>query len=129
MGRWETASPMRENMKRIIFIALLIVSFFVMPVFADRNTSTIKGFSASTLVKRGDWKIYRISFVATADAGSFTIYDSLTSEESSDTNVKTEGSSEKTGGGHPLDFADKPLEGSTGLYLVVVGTNVVIEYE
>ncbi len=115
-------------MKKIILV-LLAFSLLAIPVFADRNTTTTVGYTSNTLIKRGDWKVYRISYVATANGGSFTIYDSLTAGEGSNTNVKTEGSEATSGNGKPLDFASKPLEGSTGLYLVVNNANVVVEYE
>lgn len=118
-------------MKKRIFALLAILLFAVSlcPSFADRNTSTIKGYSASALIKRGDWKIYRIAYTATANGGSFTVYDSLTAGAGSNTNVKTEGSEATALNGKPLDFTNKPLEGSTGLYLVINSANVVVEYE
>jgi hypothetical protein len=117
-------------MKKIILILLAIFLLGIVPVsFADRNISTIKGYTASALVKRGDWKIYRITFIATTAVGSFTIYDSLTKEAGSNTNVKAEGGEATVGNSKVYDFTNKPLEGSTGLYLVVVTGNVVVEYE
>lgn len=115
-------------MRKKICLALFLISLSTF-AFADRDTSTIKGYTANTLIKRGDWKIYRISFVATANGGSFTVYDSLTAGEGSNTNVKTEGSEATSLNGKPMDFTNKPLEGSTGLYLVVNTANVVVEYE
>ena len=119
-------------MRKRLFVLLgvfLIGIFLSYPVFADRNTSTTAGYTSNTLIKRGDWKIYRISYVATAANGSFTVYDSLTAGEGSNTNVKTEGSEATSGNGKLLDFVSKPIEGSTGLYLVVNNANVVVEYE
>ena len=115
-------------MKKIILAVLMGLSLITF-AFADRNASTITGYTANTLIKTGDWKVYRISFVATANGGSFTIYDSLTAGAGSNSNVKTEGSEATSGNGKPLDFSNKPLEGSTGLYLVVNNANVVVEYE
>src|SRR3990167_10231294 len=115
-------------MKKIILVCLLFI-FLSVPCFADRDTPTITGYTSNTLVKRGDWKIYRISFVATANGGSFTVYDSLTAGGGSNSNVKTEGSEATSANGKPMDFTNKPLEGSTGLYLVVNNANVVVEYE
>ena len=115
-------------MKKVILIIFFIFTSLSMAC-ADRNESTTKGYTANTLIKRGDWKVYRVSFVATANGGSFTIYNSLSAEEGSNTNVKTEGSEATSLNGKPLDFTDKPLEGSTGLYLVVNNANVVVEYE
>ena len=115
-------------MKKILTVLLLIM--FLSPfAFADRDSSTIEGYSANALVKTGDWKIYRVTFVATANGGKFTVYDSLTAMDGSDTNVKTEGSEATSLNGKVLDFSAKPLEGSTGLYLVISNANVVVEYE
>ena len=114
-------------------ICLILICCFVMSfageVFADRNTSTTEGFSANALVKRGDWKLYRISYIVTTTTSSFTIHDSLTAGATSETTIKTEGGRAVSGDGDTLDFTNKPLEGSTGLYLVVDNCNVVIEYE
>jgi hypothetical protein len=113
----------------VLMVVFLLLFLSVSPLFADRNTSTITGYTASTLIKRGDWKIYRITYIVTAAGGSFTVYDSLTIGAGSNTNVKTEGSEAVDKNGKILDFTDKPLEGSTGLYLVVSNANVVVEYE
>ena len=116
-------------MKRI-WVILFLSFILILPVaFADRNTSIITGYTANTLVKRGDWKIYRIVFVATASGGSFTVYDSLTAGAGLNTNVKTEGSEAVSLNGKNLSFVGKPLEGSTGLFLVVNNANVIVEYE
>lgn len=114
-------------MRKILIIAALVVLAFASNVFADRNTPTITGYSSSTLVKRGDWKIYRVTFLVTAAGGTFTIYDGLVGGDNS--NIKTEGAEAVDKDGKLLDFTAKPLEGSTGLYLVVVNCDVIIEYE
>ena len=116
-------------MKKIL-LAILLMVLFATPVLADRNTSTIKGYTASELIKRGDWKVYRITWYATANGGSFGIYDTLGGVTViSNANVKTEGSEATSLNGKPLDFTNKPLEGSTGLYLYVNNATVVVEYE
>ena len=115
-------------MKKIILI-LSAVFLLASTSFADRNVPTITGYTSNTLIKRGDWKIHRITYVATANGGSFTVYDSLTAGGGSNSNVKTEGSEATSLNGKPMDFTNKPLEGSTGLYLVVNNANVVVEYE
>ena len=117
-------------MKKLILGLLIVFLLGIVSIsFADRNVTTTKGYSASVLVKRGDWKIYRITLVSTSTNASFTVYDSLTIGAGSDTNVKTEGAEAVSGMGKVYDFTNKPLEGSTGLYLVIVSGNVVIEYE
>ena len=115
-------------MKKIFLLSIILFLIFS-PVFADREVPTITAYTSDTLVKRGDWKIYRIAFIATANGGSFTVYDSLTAYEGSNSNVKTENSEATSLNGEPMDFTNKPLEGSTGLYLVVNNANVVVEYE
>lgn len=116
-------------MRKILLVLFLIGIVFTPLAFADRNTSTIAGYSASTLVKRGDWKIYRITFIATSNSGNFIIFDSLTIGAGSTSNIKTEGAEATAQNGKVLDFSSKPLEGSTGLYLAISNANVVIEYE
>jgi len=113
-----------------IFIALLLVAFLTPFAFADRNTSTIKGYSASELIKRGDAKVYRVSWYATSNGGSFGLYDTLGGVTVlSTTNVKTEGSEATALNGKQLDFTGKPLEFSTGLYIYVNNAVVTVEYE
>ena len=116
-------------MKKLFMVLALAIGLFISPSFADRNVSTITAYTSNTLIKRGDWKVYRITYVVTSAGGSFTIYDSLTAGAGSNSNVKTEGSEATSLNGKSLNFTDKPLEGSTGLYLVVNNANVVVEYE
>jgi len=116
-------------MKRKLLI-LLICCFmlgFAEEVFADRNTSSFSARTTSGLIKRGDWKIYRISFIATTGVGTFAIYDELTPVTES--KIRTEGSQAATGNDRFYDFTKKPLEGSTGLYLEMNNGSIVIEYE
>lgn len=115
----------RKNMKRIIILFLLIFSVFSYAL-ADRNKPTITAYTSDTLIKRGDWKIYRIDFIATSSGGNFTIYDAL---DANDGYEKTEGSEATSGNGKPIDFSNKPLEGSTGLYLKITTASVIIQYE
>jgi len=115
-------------MRKVLFLILLFMLLTPF-AFADREVETVTGYNSSTLVKRGDWKIYRIDFVATANGGSFTVYDSLTAAEGANSNVKTEQSEATALNGKPLDFTNKPIEGSTGLYLVVNNANVVLHYK
>ena len=116
-------------MKKLILV-LLLMGLFICPAFAEsRQGSTITGYSASTLIKRGDWKVYRISYVATSNGGSFSVYDALAGTTTANSNVKAEGSEATSLNSKVLDYSNKPLEGSTGLYLVVNSANVVVEYE
>ena len=110
-----------------IFLALLLVAVLFSPVLADRDSSTTTAYTSNTLIQRGDWKVYRVTFVATSAGGSFAIHDALNPGTNSD--IKTEGSEATSLNGKTLDFSDKPLEGSTGLYLIVKTATVVVEYE
>lgn len=118
-------------MKRIILSLILIIIFFVSPflnAFADRDTATIAVYNASILVKRGDAKIYSITFVASANSGNFAVYDA-TSLTVSGTDIKAEGSEVTAAGSQFQDFSNKPLELSTGLYLSITDGTVLIRYE
>ena len=114
-------------MKRILLM-LLFLAFLVPNVYADRNVSTIKAYTSSELIRTGDAKVYRVTWYATADDGSFGIYDSI-GLPLSNSAVKTEGSEADIGNGGFNDFTNKPLEFSTGLYLYIVDMVVVVEYE
>ena len=115
-------------MKRFMLVLLLMV-FFIPNAYADRNLSTVKGFTASELIQRGDAKVYRVTWYATSANGVFGIYDSLTNGSLTNTTVKTEGSEATSGNGGYLDFTNKPLEFSTGLYIYIVNATVVVEWE
>lgn len=108
---------------------LLMILFLLTPAFADRisKTTTVYTSTAGTLVKRGDARIHRILFMATANSGSFAIYDALNSYTES--SIKAEGSEATSRNGKPYDFSNEPLELSTGLYLVVNTGAVVLTYE
>ena len=121
-------------MKKIFILLFLVGAILVglktQEVVAEsRQGSTITGYTASTLIKRGDQKVYRITLLATSNGGNFTISDSLTIGATSDSNVKTEGSEATALNSKVYDFSNKPLEGSTGLYLTVTTANIVVEYE
>lgn len=115
-------------MKRFLLV-LLFLTFLVPSAYADRNVSTIKGFTASELIQRGDAKVYRVTWYATSSGGRFGIYDSISESSLTNTNVKTEGSEATSLNGATLDFTGKPLEFSTGLYLYIVNATVVVEWE
>ena len=116
-------------MKRFILVLLFLV--FLVPIaYADRNTSTIAAYNSSrTLVKLGGWKVYRVSFIATSAKGSFAIYDSLTYAGNTISTVKAEGQEATAFDSKFYNFTNKPIEGSTGLYLDVSHATVILEYE
>ena len=116
-----------------IFAILLILGLFISPVLADRNVATIKGFTTSQLVKRGDGKVYSITFIATANNGEFAIHDVASMENAVtgdvSTTIKAEGKEATSGNSEFYNHKDKPLEFSTGIYLYIVSGTVVIEYD
>lgn len=119
-------------MRRIsIGMMILMLMIFLCPISYSRiaGERTIKGFQSSQLIKRGDIRIYKVTFSATGNTASFTIYNSLTSEEGSNDNVMTEGSEATSGNGKCYNFYDDPLEMSTGAYIVINSMNVIVEYD
>ena len=116
-------------MKKLFLITLILLFSFCFPVFADRNTPTVKAYTTSELIKTGDWKIYRIYYYPTSNGGTFAVYDTTTIGAAAVTNVKTEGAEATALNGQPQDFTSKPLEGSTGLYLHIVNAVVLLSYE
>ncbi len=116
-------------MKKICFILLIccFVLGFARDVYADRNKSSFSTRTTSGLIKRGDWKIYRITFIATTNAGNFAIYDELLPQTVAQ--IKAEGREATANNSEFYDFTEKPLEGSTGLYLEITTGIAIIEYE
>ena len=113
-------------MKKISLLLVLIILFFVSTVFADRDTATVTTYKTTQLVKRGDAKIYSVSFVATANGGNFIIQDATSLSNSS---TKVEGSEVTSAGSQFQDFSNKPLEFGTGIYLVITSGYVTLRYE
>ena len=120
-------------MRKLLFFSLIVCLLFPFSVSADRNVQTIKGFSVSQLIKRGDAKVYSIDFIATGAGGEFTLHDvddlSDISIIDGSTTIKAEGREATANNGKFYDFTNKPLEFSNGLYLRVVSATVVIRYE
>jgi len=113
-----------------IFLTFFLLLIFVPSVFADRNTTSIANKTSSELIKRGDWKVYRVSYNTTANNGSFAIYDCLTEYTATDDVITpAEGSEATSGNGKVIDFTNKPIQGSTGLYLWINNASVCVEYE
>lgn len=113
-------------MKKILLF--LVCMFFITSVYADRDTATVTTYKSSQLIKRGDVKIYSVTFVATSNGGNFIIYDALTAT-SGFGDIKAEGSEATSANSKYLDFSNKPLEFSTGLYLSITGGYVILRYE
>ena len=119
-------------MKKIFLVLVLISLIFVPSVFADRDTATVTTYNSSQLIKRGDAKIYSITFKATANGGNFIILNALTDTTSpagSLTDIKAEGGEVTALGSQFQNFSDKPLEFSTGLYLIITDGYVILRYE
>ena len=116
-----------------IFLTFFLLLIFVPSVFADRNTTSIANKTSSELIKRGDWKVHKVSYNVTSNGGGFAIYD-VTSESVSDfidgsAITPAEGSQATALNGDTLDFSSKPIEGSSGLYLWINNASVCVEYE
>lgn len=122
-------------MKRKFAIVLLLGLFFVSSVFADRISTTERGFTTSQLVKRGGARIYSIDFIATSNSGNFALHDSITNagcitgDGSATSTIKAEGQEATAYNSKHYDFTDKPLEFLDGIYLFVNNATVVIRYE
>jgi len=119
-------------MKRTIlaFMVLAVIGLMCRPVFADRNVATNTKYDVSTdngLIKRGNGKVYRINFQATANNGYFYLYDSTSNGSADD--IKVIGSQATSKNSALLDYSQKPLEFSTGLYLYGTDCSLVISYE
>ena len=116
----------------LLAVFLLFFSGNVGNVFADRNTATTTTYSSSQLIKRGEGLIYSISFVATANDGNFIIYDALAATDTGGSDLSeiiAEGKQACSGNGGFQNFADKPLEFSTGLYLYITSGYAIVSYE
>ncbi len=111
-------------------LAFFVVLSFTLPAFArSHDVPTIAAYTSNTLVKRGDWKIHRITFTATANGGNFGVYDVLTAGAITAAGIKTEGSEATSLNSTLYDFTGNPIEGSTGLFLEIVTGTALIEYE
>lgn len=120
-------------MKRIFFVVFVWLMFIFIPIIhADRDTATVTTYRASQLVQRGDAKVYSATFVASANGGDFILYDAVDLNFAAGTeldSIQAEGSEVTALGGHFQDFSDKPLEFSTGLYIIVNDGYLTLRYE
>ena len=114
-------------MKRLLCFLLITLAFIPFALAESRITKTTEIYTASALIKRGDAKVSRIEYIATANGGGFSIHDALTQDVTTD--IKAEGSQATSGNSGVYDYSSDPLEVSTGLYLTIVNANVVITYE
>lgn len=123
----------RRDMK--ILSVLIVALFLVSNAFADNRislTRTVYRAGTSTLVKRGDAKVYSLAFIATANNGDFMILDALTDTTigaGSISDVRSEGKQATSGNTYLRDFIDHPLEVSTGLYIVVNNGYLTVTYD
>lgn len=114
-------------MKKII-LSLVFLLGVCFSSYAERETITTTGYKASQLVKRGEAKVYSISFIATAAGGNFIISDAITASTLLST-LKAEGSEATSKNSSFQDFKDRPLELSTGLYLTITDGYLILRYE
>ncbi len=119
-------------MKKVFMFLILFTLLFASNAFSDRDTATVTTYNSSQLIKRGDAKIYSITFKAIANGGNFIILNALTDTTSpagSLTDIKAEGGEVTALGSQFQDYSNKPLEFSTGLYLVITDGYVILRYE
>jgi hypothetical protein len=115
-------------MKRLLLAMVLIFALVGSFAFADtRQKHTIGVYTSSTLIKRGDAKVYRIDYIVTSNGGGWAIYDGLSGD--TEANAKTEGSEATALNGKPYDFNADPIECSTGLYLWINNATVIVTYD
>lgn len=112
---------------------MFLMTLFLVPlVFADRNTSTVTAYKASTLIQRGGTKLYSVTFTASANGGDFMLIDDTEQTPGASeilANTKAEGSEVTALGSQHQDFSDKPLLFRDGLYLVINDGYAIVEYE
>ena len=119
-------------MKKILLFFILILFCFVGNTFSEtRIQPTITAYTSNQLVKRGDAKVYSATFVSTAANGFFCLLDALTNTNSGTTvtDMKAEGSEATSANSKFYDFSNKPIEFSTGLYIVVSNGFLTLKYE
>ena len=115
-------------MKKILLFTVLLFCFTCNMAFADRETATITNYKTSQLIKRGEGRIYAVSFVATANGGNFILYDATSATQGFD-DIFAEGSEATSANSQFQDYTKKPLEFSTGLYIAITNGYAIVEYE
>ena len=119
---------LKEGIMKKILIFMVMMMLISLTSYAARNQATTTTYNSSQLIKRFEGKIYYISFVATSNGGDFILYDAV-SDVKGFSAVKAEGSEATSLNSHSQDYSDKPLEFTTGLYLVITTGYIVITYE
>ena len=118
-----------------IFLLLILISVlcgFLSSSFGDtRQYPTTTIYNSSQLIKRGDTKVYSITFVASANGGDFILFDDSSQAVTpiAYNTIRAEGSEATSLNGGYQDFSDKPLEFSTGLYLMINDGYIILRYE
>lgn len=115
-------------MKRIFFVLLFVLFVFSQSAIAERDTATTTTYNSSQLLKTGEGLIYSVSFVATSSNGNYMLRDAIT-DVPGFSNVKSEGSEATSLNSQFQDYSNKPLEFTTGLYLVVTNGYVTVSYK
>lgn len=121
----------KQSIYKLFLVAFVIMSVYFTTLglaYAARNQATTTTYKTSQLIKRFQGKIYYISFVATSNGGDFILYDAV-SDVKGFSAVKAEGSEATSLNSHFQDYSDKPLEFTTGLYLVITDGYVTVSYE
>lgn len=115
-------------MKKIFLILIVFIFLTISFAYAARNRATTTTYNSSQLIKIGEGFIYFVSFSATANGGDYILYDDIVDPKGF-AKVKSEGSQATTLNSGFQDYTKKPLEFSTGLYLVVNDGYVTVSYE
>lgn len=122
-------------MKKIFFISFILLAFTSNISFADnRISTTVTAYNSSgiteTVVKRGDARVYSVSFVASSAGGQFLLLDAVSNtSRTSFADIKAEGKEATTLDSQFQDFSEMPLEFSTGLTIVVINGTLILRYE
>lgn len=130
--------PLGVKMKKILlFIPILFICgnvfasnlFFGSP--GNRVNLTYKTISANTLIKRGQGEIYRLDFQATGSTGSFTICDSTQGGTcaTEGLGVVSEGGQATSGNSYSIDYGDRPVQTTVGIYAIVSNGTLIVTYD
>lgn len=138
---------MNKFFKRLIFISLFLVGWFLLSSFfisvdskaadsffgpvGNRVNLTYKIISANTLIKGTGGEIWRLDFQSTASNGTFTICDSTTIQSCSTAGlgIMSEGSQSVSGNSYSIDYGNRPIQTSVGIFAIVTNGTLIISYD
>ena len=116
-----------RKLNLIVFImGMLLITALV---YADRNNSSYSCITSDTSIKNGTGILYRVSFLATSDDATFGLYDTTGGGTANTTTVRTEGGEGVATTGKSYSYIDRPIPFIDGLYAVVNGGTLIVEYE